>query len=47
MLVPLERYKWVQIGTDIDSGPCFAFLSIDTNVMSAIKEPEQKILHQF
>lgn len=47
MLVAVERYKWVQIGIDIDSGPCFAYLIVHANALSAIKEPEQKILHQF
>ena len=47
MLVALGRYKWVQIGTDFDSGPCFAYLIVVANALNAIKESEQKILQQF
>lgn len=32
---------------DIDSGLGFAYLMVDANGQSTIKQPEQKILHQF
>lgn len=47
MLESLGGYQWVLTGIDTDPRLGFAYLAVDANALSAIKEPKRKILHQF
>ena len=47
ILVAPGGYKWVLTGIDMDNGLGLAYLVVDANAQSVMKEPEQKILHQF
>ena len=40
-------YKWVLTKIDLDSRLGFACRVVDVSTQNPIKEPEQKILHQF
>lgn len=47
ILVAPGGYKWVLTGIDMDNGLALAYLVVVANAQSVMKEPEQKILHQF